>query len=66
MYLLHTQLCAWACYKTPCPHRYNVRSALVLEGIGDSARIHQLLGHNNIYMVELPIHFGSSKDSSTI
>ena len=36
MYLLHTQLCAWACYKTPSPHRHNVRSAFVLEGIGDS------------------------------
>ena len=27
---------------------------------------HQLLGHNNIYMVELPIHFRSSKDSRTL
>ncbi len=49
MYLLHTQLCAWACYRTPCPHRHNVRSSLVLERIGDRAMItngRQLLGHN--------------------
>ena len=65
MYLLHTQLCAWACYKTPCPHRHNVRSALVLEGIRDSAMITN--GSSTVgtkSMVELPIHVGSSKDSS--
>ena len=39
MYLLHTQLCAWACYKTPCPHRHNVRSTLVLGDIADSASV---------------------------
>ena len=37
MYLLHTQLCAWACYKTQCIHRHNVRSAFVLERIVDSS-----------------------------
>ena len=37
MYLLHTQLCAWACSRTQCPHRHNVRSVFVLEVIGDSS-----------------------------
>ena len=52
---------------TPCPHHHNVRSAVVLEGIGDSARITN--GSSTVRtlsMVELPIHVGSNKDSSTI
>ena len=55
MYLLHTQLCAWACYKTPSPHHHNIRSASVLEGIGDSAMITN--GSSTVRtqsMVELP------------
>ena len=65
MHLLHTQVRAWACYNTPCPHRHNVRSALVLESIGDSEMITN--GSSTVRtqsIVELPIHVGSSKDSS--
>ena len=58
MYLLHTQLCAW---EIATRHHHNVRSALVLEGIGDSARITN--GSSTVSrtqsMVELPIHVGS-------